>query len=144
MQVVTQYEPLIDSQPSDWEGASDITNGAGLLVHGGRDLTDWGPEQLREGFTTERHPRTLVGVDDDDRVWLVTVDGRNPTLSVGATFAELQQLAHAIGLREALNLDGGGSTTMVAGGRIRNHPSDSTGPRPISDAILVSPGRCCR
>jgi hypothetical protein len=141
--VVTVYTPLLDSRPEDWESATDVTNGAGLLVHDGQDLADWEPERLREGFSTERHPRTMIGVDADHQVWMVTIDGRNPTLSVGATFAELQKLAHALRLREALNLDGGGSTTMVVGGRIRNHPSDATGPRPISDAVLVSPRRCC-
>jgi exopolysaccharide biosynthesis protein len=55
------------------------------------------------------------------------------------TFVEMQALAHRLGLRSALNLDGGGSTTMVAGGRIVNHPSDPTGPRPVSDALLVLP-----
>lgn len=144
VELVTVYTPLLDSRPEDWASASDVTNGAGLLVHHGQDLADWEPERLREGFSTERHPRTMIGVDAERQIWMVTIDGRNPTLSIGATFAELQTLARALGLREALNLDGGGSTTMVAGGRIRNHPSDATGPRPISDAILVSPGRCCR
>ena len=40
-------------------------------------------------------------------------------------------------LRDALNLDGGGSTTMVVQGKIVNRPSDAGGPRAVSDAILV-------
>jgi exopolysaccharide biosynthesis protein len=55
------------------------------------------------------------------------------------SFTELQSLARRLGLRSALNLDGGGSTTMVVQGQIVNHPSDATGPRPVSDAILVFP-----
>jgi exopolysaccharide biosynthesis protein len=54
------------------------------------------------------------------------------------TFAELQRMADRLQLRDALNLDGGGSTTMVVTGRVVNRPSDPTGPRPVSDAIVVS------
>jgi exopolysaccharide biosynthesis protein len=55
------------------------------------------------------------------------------------TFVELQALSRRLGLRSSLNLDGGGSTTMVVHGNIVNHPSDETGPRKVSDAILVFP-----
>ena len=54
------------------------------------------------------------------------------------TFADLERLCDRLDLTDALNLDGGGSTTMVVNGRIVNKPSDATGPRPVSDAILVS------
>ena len=53
------------------------------------------------------------------------------------SFAELQGLARRLGLHSALNLDGGGSTTMVVRGVIVNSPSDQAGPRPVSDAIVV-------
>jgi exopolysaccharide biosynthesis protein len=43
-----------------------------------------------------------------------------------------------LNLQDALNLDGGGSTTMVVNGRIVNKPSDPTGPRQVNDAILVN------
>ena len=55
------------------------------------------------------------------------------------SFTELQRLARRLGLRSALNLDGGGSTTMWVAGRIVNRPSDPGGPRKVSDAILVVP-----
>ena len=55
------------------------------------------------------------------------------------SFGELRQLAKRLGLRSALNLDGGGSTTMWVDGKIVNHPSDPEGPRRVSDAILVRP-----
>lgn len=134
-----QYVPRRGTSPRTWARARDVVGGAGLLVHEGRELTeaDWAPEKMREAFTTDRHPRTMIGVDAAGWVWLVTVDGRNPALSLGMTFAELQGLARRLGLRNALNLDGGGSTTMVVRGAVVNHPSDPSGPRPISDALLV-------
>jgi hypothetical protein len=134
-----QFRPRLGTPASAWARSADIVGGAGLLVHAGRAMTaeDWGPEKMRDGFTTERHPRTVVGVDRAGDVWLIVVDGRNPTLSLGMTFSELQALAGRLALSEALNLDGGGSTTMVVRGRVVNHPSDLTGPRPVSDALLV-------
>jgi exopolysaccharide biosynthesis protein len=70
-------------------------------------------------------------------MWLVAIDGRQPGYSVGMTFAELMALCNRLDLSDALNLDGGGSTTMVVKGAIVNKPSDAAGPRPISDALLV-------
>jgi len=86
---------------------------------------------------TERHPRTMIGTSGDGRIWLIAVDGRDKALSLGMSFAELQNLVTRVGLVDALNLDGGGSTTMVVRGVVVNHPSDATGPRKVSDAIVV-------
>lgn len=135
------YHPRLGSRAPDWSAASDIVSGAGLLVRDGREITEWADEALSAGFETTRHPRTMIGADRDGGIWLVTVDGRQPWLSLGMTFAELQRLARRLGLRSALNLDGGGSTTMVVERWIVNHPSDETGPRPVSDALVVLPRR---
>jgi Phosphodiester glycosidase len=135
------YRPTLGSRPPDWSAAPDIVSGAGLLLRDGREIADWKDEELSTGFETTRHPRTMVGVDRSGEIWLVTVDGRQPWLSLGMTFAELQRLAARIGLVSALNLDGGGSTTMVVERWIVNHPSDETGPRPVSDALVVLPRR---
>ena len=131
------YDTLNGTQPADWAAAPDIVGGVGLLATGGRLVTDWGPEKPRDGFTTERHPRTVIGTARDGRIWLIAVDGRNKALSLGMSFAELQTLITRVGLADALNLDGGGSTTMVVKGTVVNHPSDATGPRRVSDAIIV-------
>ena len=128
--------------PETWATAEHVIGGAGLLVRDGQAIADWTVEDLRAGFTTERHPRTIIGVDRTGTIWLVTVDGRNPAVSLGMTFAELQRLSARLELTDALNLDGGGSTTMVVRGAVVNHPSDSAGPRKVSDALLVLlPGR---
>jgi hypothetical protein len=131
------YRTLNGTKPADWDAAPSIVGGVGLLAVGGRLVKDWGPEKARDGFTTERHPRTVIGTSTDGRIWLITVDGRNKALSLGMNFAELQALITRVGLIEALNLDGGGSTTMVVKGGVVNHPSDAAGPRRVSDAIIV-------
>jgi hypothetical protein len=132
------YRPALGSSTRDWGRTRHAVGGAGLLRLNGRDLSDWTQEQIAAGFDTTRHPRTMIG-EDGTSLWLVTVDGRQPALSLGMSFTELQGLARRLGLRSALNLDGGGSTTMVVGGTVVNHPSDQGGPRTVSDAILVLP-----
>jgi hypothetical protein len=116
-----------------------IINGAGLLRRQGEVLTDWEDEGLSaESFVNARHPRTIIGVDDRGFIWLAAVDGRQADYSLGMTFADLQRLCDRLRLTDALNLDGGGSTTMVVRGRVVNRPSDPGGPRPVSDAIVVT------
>jgi exopolysaccharide biosynthesis protein len=82
------------------------------------------------------------------RLFLVTIDGRRPGYSVGMTLREAARLALDLGATEALNLDGGGSTTMAvrrdSSGRERyevvNRPSDPQGERPVGNSLaLVCP-----
>jgi exopolysaccharide biosynthesis protein len=90
-------------------------------------------------FVKGRQPRTLAGVTEEGRLLLVTVDGRRPGWSVGMTLPEAARLMRSLGARDALNLDGGGSTTMVVRGEVVNRPSDRAGERPVSDALFVTP-----
>lgn len=84
-----------------------------------------------------RHPRSAVGLSSDGRtLWLVAVDGRSAQ-SVGMTLVELGDAMRALGAWDALNFDGGGSTTLVVDGRIVNAPTDATGERPVGNALLV-------
>lgn len=135
-----ELEPVynaLDRPSEDWARADAIVGGAGLLIRDGRLIDDWTVEQLTAGFPETRHPRTLIGTHSDGSVWLITVDGRQPTLSAGMSLYELRSLASRLGLVQALNLDGGGSTTMWVQGQIVNSPSDPAGPRKVSDALLV-------
>ena len=77
-----------------------------------------------DDFTHGRHPRTLVGWTAAGDELLVTVDGRQPGLSVGMSLFEATDLLIALGATDAINLDGGGSTTFVEGGNVVNHVSD--------------------
>lgn len=84
-----------------------------------------------------RHPRTAVGFSrDSSTLFLVTVDGRSTT-SVGMTLVEFADLCRELGAWQALNFDGGGSTTMVVQGKIVNVPSDPAGERAVGNALLV-------
>lgn len=90
-----------------------------------------------------RHPRTAVGVGEGGRrLLLVVVDGRQEGYSAGMTLPELAQLMLALGAREALNLDGGGSSAMAVRGvdgmaRVVNRPSDAGGERAVANALAI-------
>jgi exopolysaccharide biosynthesis protein len=137
VKIEREYVSRFGTPADSWARATHVIGGAGLLVRDGRPVESWQDEDIRAGFDTERHPRTMIGVDRSGTIWLITVDGRSPGVSVGMTFRELQGLAARLELQDALNLDGGGSTTMVVKGQVVNHPSDVAGPRKVSDSILV-------
>jgi exopolysaccharide biosynthesis protein len=91
------------------------------------------------GFGLRRNPRTIAGVTGDGRLLLIAVDGRAPGYSAGLDFDEEAAVMRALGARDAVNLDGGGSTTMTIRGTVVTRPSDATGERPIGDAVLIGP-----
>jgi hypothetical protein len=123
----------------EWIRAGTLVGGAGLLLREGRPLREWAIERLSKGFETTQHPRTVIARDRRGAWWLITIDGRQPGRAVGMSFREMQVLLARLGATDALNLDGGGSTTMVVAGAVVNRPSDVTGPRPVSDALIVLP-----
>jgi hypothetical protein len=114
-----------------------IGGGPRLVASGAAAAID--PALYNPGFADARHPRTAVGVRADGRLLLVTVDGRQPERSVGMTIAELASLLLELGAVEAINMDGGGSTTMVVRDKVVSSPSDLTGERAVGDALLLFP-----
>jgi hypothetical protein len=90
-------------------------------------------------FVAARNPRTLAGVRADGKLVLVTVDGRRPGWSTGMTLFEAARLMRSLGARDALNLDGGGSSTMTVRGEVVNRPSDRGGERRVSNAVVALP-----
>jgi hypothetical protein len=123
-----------------------VTYGWSLRRFGIMDTIGGNPTLLENGQysigeCTSRYfcgpnPRTGVGVTPDGTILLVTVDGRQPGYSRGMTLREFADLFRYLGATDALNLDGGGSTTMVVEGRIVNRPSGGY-ERPVGSALLV-------
>ena len=129
--------PLQTSVPNRWTSAEDVLGAGPLLVVNGRvEITDR-LERMTPAFRTDLHPRTAIAWLGDGRALLLVADGRHPPQRVGLTLDDLARLLIEFGARDAINLDGGGSTTMVVKGEIVNVPSDITGERPVSDAIVV-------
>lgn len=96
-----------------------------------------------DGKVVQRHPRTVIGWDDQGHVWFLLVDGRQRG-SRGMTLAEATDRMLSLGATNAVNLDGGGSSTMVStcpspsGWCLRNHPSDGR-QRNVWVALAIAP-----
>lgn len=119
-----------------------IVGGGPRIIQNGRSVAEFGYfiEGTGAKFGTVRHPRTAVGFSkDSSTLYLVTVDGRRESDS-GMSLMELADAMLKLGVYDAVNLDGGGSTTMVIGDKVVNHPSDKEGERPVGNALFVVAG----
>jgi exopolysaccharide biosynthesis protein len=116
-----------------WNGVVDAVGGTPLLVEDGAVVAEDCPQAL-----CNRNPRTAIGVTANGQILLVVIDGRS-NKSRGATMVELGQVMKGLNATFALNLDGGGSSTMVVNGKIMNDPSDGN-ERKVSSAVLVLNG----
>jgi len=131
---------LTETDPADPidTNALEIVGGGQIIVRNGRTIPFSG------SFATNRHPRTVVGTDaTGTQLTFLVVDGRQPQLSIGMTLAELSHEMIQLGCTAAINLDGGGSTTLVYRDpetkklAIMNSPSD-TKERSVADVLGVT------
>lgn len=122
-------------------GLTPPWNRAQLAIGGGPRLLRDGQfaweemEGFSENFYHSRAPRTAVGIDRFGNLILVVVDGRQ-TDSRGLTIPEMADLMDQLGAFQAVNLDGGGSSSMVLNGEVVNNPSDGK-ERKVSNALLL-------
>lgn len=132
-----------NGQPG-WEQsleAEDImVTGPLLVLNGQREKLD-----TAKAFNKTRHPRSAIAITKNNRVLLITVDGRQAN-SAGMSLFELTKLISWLGARQGINLDGGGSTTLwvndKSGGDVVNYPSDNKkwdheGERKVANVILL-------
>ena len=134
-----------DALPERPEG--DLLQAGPLLVENGRIAFD--PEDDAEGFsagsdqfdsdiTAGRHPRAAIGLGDG-HVTVVSCDGRRSLVDGGLTMLELAETMRRLDCEVAMNLDGGGSTTMVHRGHLLNRPySEQDQPAPASRPIVTA------
>lgn len=87
----------------------------------------------------ERNPRTVVGYKDDGTIFFVTVDGRSWFNSGTTLYETAEFLANKLGVKDAVNLDGGGSSTLYWKGRVRNCPSGFF-QRKVPNALCIYEG----
>jgi hypothetical protein len=105
----------IESLPNDPLGrASHVMGGGPLLLQDGRIVLNGSAEGFGAAFLRQGAPRTVVG-SDGSRLWLITLEGSGGD-DPGPTLGETAWLLQRMGLRDALNLDGGSSTGLVMGG----------------------------
>jgi exopolysaccharide biosynthesis protein len=134
-----KLSPVETNQTELWQKASSIIGGGPQLIKDGRIEITNAAEKILPAFVSDTHPRTAIAKLKSGQILLLTVDGRQPGESIGMSLTMLADLLVEFGAAEAINLDGGGSTTMVIRNKLANKPSDATGERPVSDAILIFP-----
>lgn len=131
----------------EWGEVHNALAGGHMLILNGEIF----PVVEKEEYTTDReinhagrrHPRTAIGMTADSIGVLLTVDGRHPSKAEGLTLLELAQFMKILGCFYAINLDGGGSTTMwTARHGVVNHPSgnrqfDADGLRLLKNGVVI-------
>jgi hypothetical protein len=113
----------------DLTGVITAVGGGPVLVRDGKP-TGWTSRPIR-------HPRTAVGFDDE-HLYLFVVDGRQEGLSAGMNYPELAETLIELGCEQAMNLDGGGSSTLWLGGQVVNSPSDGMERRVANSLIVIA------
>ena len=119
---------------SGWDDVRDMVGGIPMLIRNGKIVV-----QPCSSSFCRRNPRTAIGWTGSGEILLVVVDGRHRRWSVGASLLEMARMMRDHGAIEALNLDGGGSSTMVVRGDVVNRPSDGH-ERRITNAVVILPG----
>ncbi len=112
-----------------------------VLVSGPALLSDGQKLPLENSdFVKKRHPRSCLCETEGKSILFIAIDGRSNAAS-GMNLKEVQQLLQRFNCRNAVNLDGGGSTTLwVNDGKVKrilNKPSDKEGERPVANIVLV-------
>lgn len=133
--ITNEKTPVIGSGvnfANGYQHLEEAIGGEGRLINNGSKVSHQ---------NSDRHPRTAVGFDDQAKIYIIVVDGRQPAHSIGMSLGELSEIMFALRTREALNLDGGGSTTLVtknssSGFEVMNRYSDAA-PRAVANALTV-------
>ncbi len=134
---IARYDAgMEDEYPEKYYAA--LASGPLFLLDG--EVCGFDPESK---FNKTRHPRSFIGLNRDGDIYLVVVDGRFKGQADGASISELVQIARWLGLSDALNLDGGGSSAVwTSETGIINYPCDNkkfdhAGVRTVPNAIIV-------
>ncbi len=119
----------------DWDKTKNVIGGGPVLVIAGSKSVSAEVEGFKADFSDARHPRTAIGATREGDVWLVVVEGRQ-SMSRGVTLDELADIMLRLGCVKAINLDGGGSSTLAAAGIVLNRPSDGQ-ERPVANGVYL-------
>jgi exopolysaccharide biosynthesis protein len=127
------WTAAFDSLPGN---ITEMIGGYPMLLVDGQDVHNQ-ETGLRSPFAERRHPRAAIGLDAVGLIHIVAVDGRQAGYSEGMSLPELSQYLRAHGITNAMNLDGGGSTTLVVADQVVNRVSDSAGERAVANALVI-------
>ncbi|WP_062543265.1 phosphodiester glycosidase family protein [Rufibacter tibetensis] len=147
MELAAPYDSDMNGQPAPepskrtvkrikrWKPEVAVGGGPVLVQDGKVHIT--AEEEMRGGAGFRGpHPRTAMGYKPNNKFIILMVEGRNKGIAEGASLDQLAKLMVELGCKEALNLDGGGSSALYVKGKDTIKPSDKEGQRPVP-AVLV-------
>jgi len=109
-----------ETMPADFDRYTQIIGAGPLLVQNRQIVLDAKAEKFSDAFIQEKAVRSVIGTDGEGTLMIAAIHNRVGGL--GPTLAEVAQLAQQMGAIDALNLDGGSSTTLYLGGQILDRP----------------------
>jgi hypothetical protein len=134
--VTDQTPPPLHGPNGSWGDVVNAVGGGPILLQDGNVVVDTQSEGIPGDIATGPHARTGVGVCKDGKILIVTVDAGS-SLSGGITLQDFASLMQSFGVTDAINLDGGGSTTMALNGQTVDFPSGSSFERQVADMLTV-------
>jgi Phosphodiester glycosidase len=121
-----------------WKVKTAIGGGP-VLVQDGQPFISNNAEMLFTGKAIDdKHPRTAMGYTADGKLIIMVIQGRFSGIAEGASLVQEAKILVDIGCKEALNLDGGGSSCMLVNGKETINPSDKEGQRPVPGVFLIN------
>jgi Phosphodiester glycosidase len=120
-----------------WKMQTAVGGGPVLLQNGEIKITNEEELKFTGKAIDDKHPRTAMGYTDDNRLIILVIQGRFPGIAEGASLKQEAQILKHLGCREALNLDGGGSSCMLINGKETIKPSDKEGQRAIPAVFII-------
>lgn len=121
-----------------WKVRWAFGGGPVLLQHTEINITNNEERKFAGKAIDDLHPRTAIGYRSDGKMILLIVQGRMPGVAAGASLRDLASIFKDLGCVEAMNLDGGGSSTMLVNGLETIKPSDPGGQRPVPAVFVVN------
>jgi hypothetical protein len=120
-----------------WKVKTAIGGGP-VLVQEGQPFISNNTELLFTGKAIDdKHPRTAMGYTADGKLIIMAIQGRFPGIAEGASLVQEAKILADLGCKEALNLDGGGSSCLLVNGRETIKPSDKEGQRPVPGVFII-------
>jgi exopolysaccharide biosynthesis protein len=131
--------PVFQNNPyKKWKVKTAVGGGPVLLQNGEIAITNNEEHKFTGKQINDRHPRTAMGYTYNNELIILVIEGRNKGLADGATLTQLAQIFKDLGCKEAINLDGGGSSCMLINGKPTIKVSDKEGERPVPCVFMVN------
>ena len=142
-------KPVIDSFPhfklsnpalqelKPWKVNWAFGGGPVLLLNSQIRITNNEERKFAGKAINDLHPRTAIGFTADQKMILLVVQGRMPGIAAGASLNNLAEIMLNLNCVKAMNLDGGGSSTLLVNGKETIKPSDAGGQRPVPAVLVI-------